>query len=175
VREFLHSNLSTKEFESLNIASTQKDSYEIEDEEEHEDEDEEEHEEEVDEVKLEYPSTTILIIRDSKNQLLDDRIAIIKTDDDTYTFRYTDRVAKTSSGKTYMTCNKKGICSREVIASLRYTLNFLVIDNDPFQSIQVMIPGLPSILLNTREVTATNRDTIYDAMEMTMRNWPTKV
>ena len=172
VREFLQSNLSRKEFESLHIASILKDAYAVEDDLDLEDAEDDDAE---DEPAVEYPSTQILIIRDTDKQTLDDKIIITKTDDDCYTFRYTDRMANMNSGKTYMTCEKRDIDSREVIASLRYTLNFLVIDNEPFQSIQVMIPGLPSIMLNTREVTATNRDTIYDAMEMTMRSWPVKV
>jgi hypothetical protein len=169
VREFLQSNLSRKEFESLHIASLTKDAYAVED--EIELEEEEDADADAACTHVSYPTTQILIIRNLDKHTLDDKIIITKVDDECYTFSYSD--TNTSSGK--MTCEKRDLNGREVIASLRYTLNFLVIDNEPFHSIQVLIPGLPSIILKTSEVTATNRDTIYDAMEMTMRNWPVKV
>jgi hypothetical protein len=150
VREFLRANLSDSEFTSLHISTP---NY-------------------MDECEhVNYPTTQIFIIRNLDTHTLDDKIIITKVDDDCYTFSYLD--TNTSSGK--MTCEKRNLNGREVIASLRYTLNFLVIDNEPFHSIQVLIPGLPSIILKTSEVTATNRDTIYDAIEMTMSNWPVKV
>jgi hypothetical protein len=172
VREFLEANLSNKEFSSLQLDAAVPDAYAVEDTFEDEDEDEEEDEAEV---KVNYPTTHILIIRNTDAKAMDDDITILKTGRDSYTYRYKDTNAKMGSGETHMTCQKVNISASEVIASLRYTLNFLVIDTMPFESIQVMIPGLPSIMLNTTDVTAMNRDVIYDAMEMTMRNWPVRV
>lgn len=170
VREFLESNLSNKEFSSLHLDAAVPDAYAVED--NFEDEEVEEVEAEV---KVNYPTTHILIIRNKDAKAMDDDITILKTGRDSYIYRYKDTNAKMCSGETHMTCQKVNISASEVIASLRYTLNFLVIDTMPFESIQVMIPGLPSIMLNTADVTAMNRDVIYDAMEMTMRNWPVKV
>lgn len=170
VREFLESNLSNKEFSSLHLDAAVPDAYAVED--NFEDEEVEEVEAEV---KVNYPTTHILIIRNKDAKAMDDDITIRKTGRDSYIYRYKDTNAKMCSGETHMTCQKVNISASEVIASLRYTLNFLVIDTMPFESIQVMIPGLPSIMLNTADVTAMNRDVIYDAMEMTMRNWPVKV
>lgn len=171
VREFLESNLSNKEFSSLHLDAAVPDAYAVED----NFEDEEDEEVEEVEVKVNYPTTHILIIRNKDAKAMDDDITIRKTGRDSYIYRYKDTNAKMCSGETHMTCQKVNISASEVIASLRYTLNFLVIDTMPFESIQVMIPGLPSIMLNTADVTAMNRDVIYDAMEMTMRNWPVKV
>lgn len=169
VREFLESNLSNKEFSSLHLDAAVPDAYAVEDNFEDEDEEDEA------EVMVNYPTTHILIIRNKDAKAMDDDITIRKTGRDSYIYRYKDTNAKMCSGETHMTCQKVNISASEVIASLRYTLNFLVIDTMPFESIQVMIPGLPSIMLNTADVTAMNRDVIYDAMEMTMRNWPVKV
>lgn len=169
VREFLESNLSNKEFSSLHLDAAVPDAYAVEDNFEDEDEEDEA------EVMVNYPTTHILIIRNKDAKAMDDDITILKTGRDSYIYRYKDTNAKMCSGETHMTCQKVNISASEVIASLRYTLNFLVIDTMPFESIQVMIPGLPSIMLNTADVTAMNRDVIYDAMEMTMRNWPVKV
>ena len=181
VREFLHSNLSVKEYATLDMMPPLLNEYEP--------GYEYEAEEEVDEVvspsaavssssvaptiEIKYPSAEIFIIRDSNTPNRDDKIIIAKKGADSYNFTYTDKMVNNATAS--MTCVKRQIDGREVITSLRYILNFLVIDNDPFQSIQVLLPGLPSIMLNTNNVTATNRDMIYDAMEMTMRNWPLKV
>jgi hypothetical protein len=173
VREFLESNLSNKEFSSLQLDAAVPDAYAVED--NFEDEEDEDDEEEEAEVKVNYPTTHILVIRNKDTKAMDDDITILKTGRDSYIYRYKDTNAKMGSGETHMTCQKVNISAAEVIASLRYTLNFLVIDTMPFESIQVMIPGLPSIMLNTADVTAMNRDVIYDAMEMTMRNWPVRM
>ena len=181
VREFLHSNLSVKEYATLDLMPPLLNEYEP--------GYEYEAEEEVDEVvspsaavssssvaptiEIKYPSAEIFIIRDSNTPNRDDKIIIAKKGADSYNFTYTDKMVNNATAS--MTCVKRQIDGREVITSLRYILNFLVIDNDPFQSIQVLLPGLPSIMLNTNNVTPANRDTIYDAMEMTMRNWPLKV
>ena len=181
VREFLHSNLSVKEYATLDLMPPLLDEYEP--------GYEYEAEEEVDEVvspvaavssssvaatsENKYPSAEMFIIRDSNTPNRDDKITVSKKGADSYNFTYTDKMVNNATAS--MTCVKQQINGREVITSLRYILNFLVIDNEPFQSIQVLLPGLPSIMLNTNNVTAANRDTIYDAMEMTMRNWPLKV
>ena len=180
VREFLHSNLSVKEYATLDLMPPLLDEYEP---------GYEYEAEEVDEVvspsaavssssvaptiEIKYPSAEIFIIRDSNTPNRDDKIIIAKKGADSYNFTYTDKMVNNATAS--MTCVKRQIDGREVITCLRYILNFLVIDNDPFQSIQVLLPGLPSIMLNTNNVTPANRDTIYDAMEMTMRNWPLKV
>jgi hypothetical protein len=183
VREFLHSNLSVKEYATLDLMPPLLDEYEPGY--EYEAEEEAEAEEVASPAaavssssvaatpEIKYPTAQILIIRDTNKPNCDDKIIVAKKGEDSYNFTYTDNMA--NNDKASMTCLKRQINSREVITSLRYILNFLVIDNEPFQSIQVLLPGLPSIMLNTNNVTPANRDTIYDAMEMTMRNWPLKV
>lgn len=183
VREFLHSNLSVKEYNALDLMPPLLDEYEPGN--EYQYETEAEAEEVASPVvaissssvaptsENKYPTAQILIIRDTNKPNRDDRIKIAKTGPDSYSFTYTDNMVNNATAS--MTFVKRQINSREVITSLRYILNFLVIDNEPFQSIQVLLPGLPSIMLKTENVTAANRDTIYDAMEMTMRNWPLRV
>jgi hypothetical protein len=186
VREFLHSNLSVKEYKALDLMPPLLDEYEPGYEYQYEDEEAEAEAEEVASPVVaissssvaptsekKYPSAQILIIRDTNKPNRDDKITVAKKGADSYNFTYTDTLV--SNETTSMTFVKHQINGREVITSLRYILNFLVIDNEPFQSIQVLLPGLPSIMLKTENVTAANRDTIYDAMEMTMRNWPLKV
>ena len=187
VREFLHSNLSVKEYNALDLMPPLLDEYEPGN--EYQYETEADAEAEAEEVAspvvamssssvavsnyIKYPTAQILIIRDTNKPNRDDKITVAKKGADSYNFTYTDTLV--SNETTSMTFVKHQINGREVITSLRYILNFLVIDNEPFQSIQVLLPGLPSIMLKTENVTAANRDTIYDAMEMTMRNWPLRV
>lgn len=119
-------------------------------------------------VSAPYPGALLRIIRNGNDSSQDDRITIRKTAENTYEFVYIDPCGTVN-------CKMVGLRSIDVIHQLRYILNFLVIDCMPFESVQVMIPGLPSIMLLTNSINSACRDTIYDAMEKTMTNWPVTV
>jgi len=65
--------------------------------------------------------------------------------------------------------------AREVLQTIRYTFHFLLMDQEPFEAIQISFPCLPSILLNTSDLSSKNRDSIYDALEMTLERWPSSL
>jgi hypothetical protein len=115
-----------------------------------------------------YPPAHIRVIRNVDNSSFDDRISIRKMTENTYELVYIDPNGTVN-------CKMIGLRPDEVIRQLRFVLNFLVVDCMPFQNVQVMLPGLPSIMLKTESIDAYCRDTLYDAMETTMANWPVYV
>ncbi len=48
-------------------------------------------------------------------------------------------------------------------------------DDDPFLSVQVEPPAAPSVLFETRKLTAEIRDLIYDHLELAFDSWPSTV
>jgi hypothetical protein len=104
------------------------------------------------------------IMRDINSASKDDRITIMKKDD-SYTFRYLDSDSKLK----FLT---EGVSRENVIHTLRMTLRLLSIDEEPYQSIQVIIPSMPTILVKPENLTSQTRDLIYDSVEATMDNWP---
>lgn len=115
-----------------------------------------------------YPAAHIRVIRDVNDSSRDDRICIRKMTENTYDFVYIDPDGTVN-------CKMVGLRPGEVIRQLRFVLNFLVTDCMPFENVQVMLPGLPSIMLKTKSINSECRDTLYDAVETTMANWPVYV
>ena len=86
-----------------------------------------------------------------------------------------------NDGQTFMVMFKTGDTKKSVITTLsdsavfrwvRYTIGLLERDSDPFQSVQLDLPLMPSVLINAKELdSAYNR--ILDAVEFHLDNWPT--
>jgi hypothetical protein len=94
----------------------------------------------------------------------DDLIIIRKAmDDDTFEITYKDLDSKTQNITT-------GLRRDDVIHHLRIVLRLLQVDNAPFESVQVIIPNLPTVLINVENLFSQTRDLIYDAMENYMDN-----
>jgi hypothetical protein len=68
---------------------------------------------------------------------------------------------------------RKIVNAGDLIESIRYVMNFLVLDKEPFHSIQFLLPCIPSTMMRISDLNSTNRDFIYDTFEMILRNWPT--
>jgi hypothetical protein len=107
------------------------------------------------------------ILRDLKSNH-DDIITIRKLRDDTYSYTLKD---KTSTNDCVNT--QKGLDRDQVISILRTTLNMLILDDEPYYAVQVILPTFPSVMLKVESLTAEVRDRLYDAVEMTMDSWPT--
>jgi hypothetical protein len=115
-----------------------------------------------------YAPITFNVIRDrTESGKTDDLVVIRKTSDDHYSYTFTDR---TSTFKKK--CVHKDLTEVEVMAMLRTLFNFLVLDNEPFDCIQVTLPTTPSILLDTESLTSSTRDMLYDSVEMVFNSWP---
>jgi hypothetical protein len=86
-----------------------------------------------------------------------------------------------SDGQTFTVMFKTGDTKKSVITTMsdaavfrwvRYTIGLLKLDSDPFQSVQLDLPLMPSVLINAKELeSAYNR--ILDAVEFHLDNWPT--
>jgi len=107
------------------------------------------------------------ILRDLKSNH-DDIVTIRKLRDDTYSYTLKD---KTSTNDCVNT--QKGLNRDQVISILRTTLNMLILDDEPYYAVQVILPTFPSVMLKVESLTAEVRDRLYDAVEMTMDSWPT--
>ena len=63
---------------------------------------------------------------------------------------------------------------QQLLRYLSVHLRSLVIDDDPYKSVQILPPNAPSVLYNlTRVDRAAVRDLIYDSLEVSMDTWPT--
>ncbi len=97
----------------------------------------------------------------------DDIITIGKESFATYSLKYTDGL----SNHTY---SIKEMGEREVVSYLRNVINCNYYDHEPFEFIQMILPGAPSALFDG-DMCAEARSLIYDAVERTMENWPEEI
>ena len=112
-----------------------------------------------------YTKLEIRMIRTLTDTTKDDLLTIQKHHSDSnFSIKYND-----SHGNVKM---HKVATAKDVLQTIRYTFHFLLMDQEPFEVLQVSFPCLPSILLNISDLTSKNRDSIYDALEMTLERWP---
>ena len=109
------------------------------------------------------------ILRDLQSKH-DDIITIRKMSDGTYCYKLKDK----TSIEDYV-YSQKGLTRDQVISIFRTTLNMLLLDDEPYYGIQVILPTFPSVMLKVESLTAEVRDRLYDAVDMTMDSWPTWV
>lgn len=103
----------------------------------------------------------------NKNEKMDDRIRISKSNDgsSTYSVWHNDQDSNTKTRATNMSVE-------QVMTFLSNTLRFLSIDESPFENLQLFIPNTPTILLTPGNLTSQTRQLIYDSVSATMENWP---
>ena len=115
-----------------------------------------------------YANISFNVIRDRRgNGKTDDFIVIHKLSDDLYSYSYTDRTSTYKKKSTHA-----DLTSVEVLAMVRTLFNFLVLDIEPFECIQVTLPTTPSILLDMESLNSSTRDLLYDSVEMVLNSWP---
>lgn len=102
----------------------------------------------------------------SDDKKTDDYVNITQKSVDSYNITYVDQDSNLKTRT--MDVDRAG-----VINFMSLTLRLLTIDEEPFISLQVTLPSLPTILLTPRNLTSQTRELIYDSLDMTMDNWPT--
>jgi hypothetical protein len=109
------------------------------------------------------------VIRDvASNGKTDDVITIHKVGEDRYSYTYKDATSMSKKKE----CVHPNLSGSDVISMLRNLFNLLLLDVEPFQRLQVMLPTTPSILLKMSSLDSTTRDHLYDSVETVMKNWP---
>ena len=92
-------------------------------------------------------------------------ITISKAKDETYNMHFKDGSYKSI---------KTGLYREQLIRYLSVQLRSLAIDDDPYNSVQVMPPNAPSVLYFMDRINSSStRDLIYDNLEISMEMWPT--
>lgn len=118
-----------------------------------------------------YAKIQFTIIRDPTKSKSDDVILIERESEETYTYTYTDKTSMAAK----KSCRHSGLDVSQVMALLSNLLNLLLLDNEPFYGLQVVLPSTPSIMLKVKDLNSTTRDLIYDAVENVMDSWPVMV
>lgn len=92
-------------------------------------------------------------------------VSIVKRKDETYNMHFKDGSYKSI---------KTGLHREQLMRYLSVHLRSLVIDDDPYNSVQVMPPNAPSVLYHLERINSSaTRDLIYDSLEVSMEMWPT--
>jgi hypothetical protein len=118
-----------------------------------------------------YAKIQFTVIRDPTTSKSDDVILIERESEETYTYTYTDKTSKA----TQKSCRHTGLSMSRVMSLLSNLLNLLVLDNEPFYGLQVVLPSTPSVMLKMKDLNSATRDLIYDAVENVMDSWPVMV
>ena len=113
-----------------------------------------------------YGTIQFRLLREDNNKASeDDIITITKAVGDLYNIRYNDQQSAVKMKMNDLTAS-------QVQTFLSNTFRLLSVDNQPFNNLQVTLPGLPSIMVAPEDLDSQTRDLIYDSVEMTMDNWP---
>jgi hypothetical protein len=118
-----------------------------------------------------YPEIQLRFIRNINNKddkMNDDVLSIVRKEADLFDIRYNDMDANVKQ-------RTLGLGRAEVLKHLSYSLRLLTLDEEPFASVQLIVPGMPSILLSPKNLSSSTRDLLYDTVERTMNNWPVHV
>lgn len=94
----------------------------------------------------------------------DDVLSIYKTSAG-YNLVYNDQE---SSVKTYT----RDLTQQQVMQRLSNALRLVAVDDDPFDSVQLLVPNAPSVLLSPEALTSSIRDLFYDTVEAAIEEWP---
>jgi hypothetical protein len=94
----------------------------------------------------------------------DDIITIQSSGQDSYTITYQDKSSKCMSRKISM--------SRvQVFEYLSLVFRMVNEDDDPFDSLQIIYPAMPSVLFSISRLNSNTRNLIYDGLSMTFDSW----
>jgi hypothetical protein len=96
-------------------------------------------------------SFRIILTRDGKDASQDDVISVHIEDYDSFRVHYNDRLSQSTAYHYY---DWNGLC--EYLTSMRH---LLAVDADPFDTIQLQVPGFPCISLKPRTF---NNDETYE-------------
>lgn len=94
----------------------------------------------------------------------DDILTIQSSGPSTYTITYQDKHSKCMARK--ISLNR-----RQVFEYLSLVFRMLREDDDPFESLQVFYPAMPTVLFSVKRLDSETRDLLYDSLEMTLDSW----
>lgn len=114
------------------------------------------------------PQMEFRLLRSGKGSLNDDVIKIVPAYDGCYNVIYNDQDARVKTKTSRLT-------KADVVSFLSNLFRFLTVDEEPFQSLQVTLPNLPTIMVTPKNLNSQTRDLVYDSVEMTINNWPVLV
>lgn len=118
-----------------------------------------------------YVPIEIVFIRspDGDTEGTDERMTIRCTGDHTYSITYKD---PNTSGIKSTICKTVDLSGDDVIKHLSISLRLMTYDSDPYDCVQIMAPGVPTVMIKTSDMSSSTRELIYDTVEITMKNWP---
>jgi hypothetical protein len=108
------------------------------------------------------------LLRSGKGSLNDDVIRIVPAYDGCYNVIYNDQDSGVKTKTSRLT-------KTDVVSFLSNLFRFLTVDEEPFRSLQVTLPNLPTIMITPGNLNSQVRDLVYDSVEMTIANWPVLV
>ena len=98
----------------------------------------------------------------------DDVLKIYPTGTDVYTVFFNDMQSEMKS-------RARSFNRADVLKHLSNVLRLVEMDEDPYKSVQLIAPNVPTVIFNTKSLTSQLRDLIYDTVEVTMDHWPVTV
>ena len=113
------------------------------------------------------PATTICVrfIRKNSSSKNDDMVVIRRLGMNQFNLSYTYGDTKTKN------THKLVLTDKAVFRWMRNTINLLEKDNDPFDSVQVDFPFMPSVLFDVAKLDNAY-NSLLDAVEFHLDNWP---
>jgi len=115
-----------------------------------------------------YARFRVNVIRKGLSGNHDDMLTLEKVSEDSYTLTFADKSSKVKTVTSNMD-------RRSVLNAFSIALRSLQVDDDPFDSVQILHPSLPTILVKVDKLNSQTRDLIYDSIESAMDNWPLTV
>lgn len=109
--------------------------------------------------------TIRLLRKPPKDSAKKDDIITISKEEDSYRVRYQDKESKTTPRSIELSQD-------EVIEYFSTMFRMLKEDADPFDSVQVLFPSMPSVLLSLDTFDSYTRNLVYDGLTFTMNHWP---
>ena len=98
----------------------------------------------------------------------DDVVNIHRMGDDAFNIVFRDNSSVYKS-------RVRSLTRTEVMEYLSNTLRLVAIDEQPFASVQILAPNMPTVVISPKNMTSQTRDLIYDTVLTTMNNWPVAI
>ncbi len=112
-----------------------------------------------------YAPFVVRAIRHNSSSSNDDVLTLRKEGEDRYSILFNDME---SGVRNVM----RDLDRTSVLNNFSIALRSLHLDDDPFKSVQILHPTLPTVLVKVENLRSYTRDLIYDSIESVMDNWP---
>jgi hypothetical protein len=111
---------------------------------------------------------TLRFMRPELDEKHDDVVNIHRMGDDAFNIVFRDNSSVYKS-------RVRSLTRTEVMEYLSNTLRLVAIDEQPFASVQILAPNMPTVVISPKNMTSQTRDLIYDTVLTTMNNWPVAI